>query len=306
MTQEWTSLSVPWSTEYLNTRFEIELTKAGPVVIVLTQVSVSFSCEKTLLLTSQLDDRYFQGLQGEYEFRLQFRLEKEGEEEYIVRNTPTYMMTRSVNTDIELDAGRCFVRVKVIAYRRNARSTEEVVRCYANTRREKLIQIGRSYDMAHAKAPDLLAERRKGVQCRLTAQPEQRGKASAVDQMGPEQNKEVSESEGKDEHNEPQEENKPPNEAKSNGEQTGDVANEERFDNRGTKDGPSQEQPPPPNHDGDNSETSSHHESGEPWNAVCVVGLKVYSKDPELRLRVVKQVEEAELDRDDPALSVKE
>ena len=204
VTQEWTSLSVPWSTEYLNTRFEIELTKAGPVVIVLTQVSVSFSCEKTLLLTSQLDDRYFQGLQGEYEFRLQFRLEKEGEEEYIVRNTPTYMMTRSVNTDIELDAGRYFVRVKVIAYRRNARSTEEVVRCYANTRREKLIKIGRSYDMAHAKAPDLLAERRKGVQCRLTAQPEQRGKASAVDQMGPEQNKEVSESEGKDEHNEPQ------------------------------------------------------------------------------------------------------
>lgn len=45
----------------------------------------------------------------------------------------------------------------------------------------------------------------------------------------------------------------------------------------------------------------------DPWNAVCVVGLRVYSKDPQLILQVVRPVPEddteAPLDRDDPAAS---
>jgi hypothetical protein len=44
----------------------------------------------------------------------------------------------------------------------------------------------------------------------------------------------------------------------------------------------------------------------DPWNAVCVVGLKVFSKDPQLRLQVVRPESgdgEAPLDRDDPAVS---
>lgn len=44
----------------------------------------------------------------------------------------------------------------------------------------------------------------------------------------------------------------------------------------------------------------------DPWNAVCVVGLKVFSKDPQLKLQVVKPEGgngEAPLDRDDPAMS---
>jgi hypothetical protein len=45
----------------------------------------------------------------------------------------------------------------------------------------------------------------------------------------------------------------------------------------------------------------------DPWNAVCVVGLRVYSKDPKLSLQVIHPVPEddteAPLDRDDPAAS---
>jgi hypothetical protein len=45
----------------------------------------------------------------------------------------------------------------------------------------------------------------------------------------------------------------------------------------------------------------------DPWNAVCVVGLRVYSKDPKLSLQVMHPVPdddtEAPLDRDDPAAS---
>lgn len=47
--------------------------------------------------------------------------------------------------------------------------------------------------------------------------------------------------------------------------------------------------------------------SADPWNAVCVVGLRVYSKDPKLCLKVVRPVlehdVEASLDMDDPAVS---
>ena len=47
--------------------------------------------------------------------------------------------------------------------------------------------------------------------------------------------------------------------------------------------------------------------SADPWNAVCVVGLRVYSKDPKLCLKVVRPVLdhdiEASLDMDDPAVS---
>lgn len=45
----------------------------------------------------------------------------------------------------------------------------------------------------------------------------------------------------------------------------------------------------------------------DPWNAVCVVGLRVYSQDPQLCLQVVRPVADtgtkAALDRDDPSAS---
>jgi hypothetical protein len=51
----------------------------------------------------------------------------------------------------------------------------------------------------------------------------------------------------------------------------------------------------------------SNEPNADPWNAVCVVGLRVYSKDSGLSLEVVRPVPEddteAPLDRDDPAAS---
>ncbi|OKL61226.1 hypothetical protein UA08_03481 [Talaromyces atroroseus] len=111
VTQQWTSLNVPWSADYQKEKFVIDLSRSSPVVIIL----------------SQLDTRYFRGLEGEYDFTLQFRLEKEGEDDYIVRSSTNYMMSRAVNTDITLDAGKYSVLVKVTAYRRkNADVPEDV------------------------------------------------------------------------------------------------------------------------------------------------------------------------------------
>jgi hypothetical protein len=58
--------------------------------------------------------------------------------------------------------------------------------------------------------------------------------------------------------------------------------------------------PPRPFPDADMDENTS-----DPWNAVCVVGLRAYSKDPQLSLEVThpspEDDMEAPLDRDDPA-----
>lgn len=141
ITQQWTTLNVPWSADYHGTKFIMNVTQAGPVVIVL----------------SQLDARYFKGLAGEYSFVLKFRLQKEGEEDYIVRSHSSHLMGRSVNAEINLDPGRYHVLMKITAFRReDVESTEEIVRRLASSRREKLVQVGLSYDLAHAKG--LVAE----------------------------------------------------------------------------------------------------------------------------------------------------
>ena len=43
VTQQWTSLDVPWSADYNDTKFSIKLSKSSHVVIVLSQVSTSLN-----------------------------------------------------------------------------------------------------------------------------------------------------------------------------------------------------------------------------------------------------------------------
>jgi hypothetical protein len=68
----WINYQVPWSAGYAMTKFKITVTKETPVVIVL----------------SQLDGRYFRGLEGRYTFSLRFRVHQEGEEDYLIRSHP--------------------------------------------------------------------------------------------------------------------------------------------------------------------------------------------------------------------------
>jgi hypothetical protein len=137
VTQRWTSVEVPWSVDYLeDPKFRIAIPKSGPVVIVL----------------SQLDDRYFRGLEGQYEFHLQFRLHKEDEYDYIVRSNKAYYMKRSVSTELDLEAGTYWVLLKITAKRfPDSPTVEDVITRSCQLRREKLLSVGLSYDMAHAK-----------------------------------------------------------------------------------------------------------------------------------------------------------
>ena len=134
--QAWTTVDVPWSADYNDTKFTITITKTTPIIIAL----------------SQLDDRYFKGLEGQYTFQLHFRLDKDGENDYIVRSHGNYSMRRSVTTDLELEPGTYSVLMKITASRwTDKKSVEEVIRANCKGRQNKLIQIGLAYDLAHAK-----------------------------------------------------------------------------------------------------------------------------------------------------------
>ena len=146
ITQQWTTVNVPWSADYNDTKFTITITKPSPVVIVL----------------SQLDDRYFQGMEGQYQFQLHFRLDKDGEQDYIVRSHGNYSMNRSVSTDLELDPGTYSVLMRITATRNTRLTTpENVIRENCKNRQNKLIQVGLSYDLAHAKGEIVETEEEK-------------------------------------------------------------------------------------------------------------------------------------------------
>ncbi|ORY56321.1 uncharacterized protein BCR38DRAFT_451040 [Pseudomassariella vexata] len=136
VTSLWTNLTVPWTLDYHDTQFAFSICRTGPVVLVL----------------SQLDDRYYRGLEGQYRFEINFRLHKAGREDYVVRSISPYCQNRSVNVELELEAGEYLVLLKINATRdMDILPIEEVIRNHARDRRDKLVAVGMSYDLAHSK-----------------------------------------------------------------------------------------------------------------------------------------------------------
>ena len=71
--QQWMLVQVPWSAlDYQTNYFSIDVPEDTDAVIVL----------------SQLDDRYFKGLEGKYNYTMQFRVQRDDdeEEEYLSRS----------------------------------------------------------------------------------------------------------------------------------------------------------------------------------------------------------------------------
>ncbi|KAL5347457.1 hypothetical protein ACLOAV_007769 [Pseudogymnoascus australis] len=134
--QQWVNVDVPWAGDYLDTRFEVTLDKGAQTVIIL----------------SQLDERYFRGLAGQYVFLMSFRVHKKGEEDYLMRTHGEFYRQRSVSAELFLEAGTYEIRMKISASRSDkAHKVEDIVKGNWLDRREKLLQVGLSYDIAHAK-----------------------------------------------------------------------------------------------------------------------------------------------------------
>lgn len=136
VTQQWTAVSVPWTADYLDTSFSMEITKAGPVVLIL----------------SQPDDRYFQGFTGRYNFDLHFRLYEDNVDTYLLRSMAKSGSSRSCSAELDLEPGKYTILVKVTADRFDSgRTAEEVIRDFREARRDKLMAVGKSFDAIHEK-----------------------------------------------------------------------------------------------------------------------------------------------------------
>ncbi|GIK06975.1 hypothetical protein Aspvir_002628 [Aspergillus viridinutans] len=367
VTQQWTTLNVPWSADYHSTKFRLDVTTAGPIVIVL----------------SQLDTRYYRGLDGEYDFVLKFRVQKEGEEEYIVRSHSSYLINRSVSAEVNLDSGRYHVLVKVTAYRKDGvESAEEVVSRLAPVKREKFVQIGLSYDLAHAKGlvveteqekqareerelrrrklerrklreetkrklqkewvrgRKMAARKERAAERRVAMsngslnqkQPDKRATEqifpdgpvqSPADSAGaatngfdtkPVQNGSVPTINLPEDHHSKHVRQRSRETLRSSVDTTVSMSHSVYYSEQELLEGfefdsdldmppeePEETKAPPA------ASTCCPGASIDPWNAVCVVGLRVYSKDQQLSLAVVRPVPEddveAALDMDDPAAS---
>ncbi|KAF6836715.1 Calpain-9 [Colletotrichum plurivorum] len=147
-TQRWIGVEVPWKPQF-HEKFQIKLSKDGPLVLVL----------------SQLDNRYFKGLQGQYTFRIHFRIHERsrpGAEDYIVRSHGNYLMDRSVSIELpDMPAGEYSIFMNVAAERdNNLPSVEAVVKreCRQRVENDKLAQVGAAYDLAHSKGTAHLEE----------------------------------------------------------------------------------------------------------------------------------------------------
>ncbi|KIX09956.1 uncharacterized protein Z518_01037 [Rhinocladiella mackenziei CBS 650.93] len=232
--QQWMTVQVPWSTlDYQQNYFSIDVPDDTEAVIVL----------------SQLDDRYFKGLQGKYNFTLQFRVQKDGgdEDEYLARSKLNYELVRSVNVEARLAKGTYTVLVKVEATASGRDDVEKVIRNNIS-RRDKITQIGKLYDLAHQKGQMPLSSAASSASASGISTPASGGSA--------------------------------PRPAEPT-----------------TSEAPAQ--------DSDEADPQRN-----PWNACCIVGLRVYSKQADLGLKVVvpskEEIDETvkpTLDRDDVAKS---
>ncbi|TAQ88816.1 hypothetical protein B7494_g2861 [Chlorociboria aeruginascens] len=90
------------------------------------------------------------GLTGQYTFQLAFRVHKSDESAYIVRGYSSG--DRSAVAEVELEPGTYEVKIQIQGYRDSTLpKVEDVVKQNWLSRRDKLIRIGLSYDLAHAK-----------------------------------------------------------------------------------------------------------------------------------------------------------
>ena len=89
-------------------------------------------------------------------------------------------MTRSVSTELELDAGTYSVLMKITARRYQSRLTvDDVIRMNCKGRQEKLLQIGLSYDLGHAKGIITETEEERQAKAEQEAKAEATAKAKA-------------------------------------------------------------------------------------------------------------------------------
>ncbi|KAL8995630.1 MAG: hypothetical protein Q9169_004673 [Polycauliona sp. 2 TL-2023] len=216
--QQWVTVEVQRDNDYQETSFDFTLQEKSLVVFCL----------------SQLDTRYYCGLEGLYRFQLHFHVYDDQDDEFIVASRGSYLGSRSVSAEHELSPGKYNVRLQISATKLDsAQSVTDVIAQNSRGRRTKLLQAGAQYDIAHAKALGWRQLRAKQARIEREAVERRRKAKNGKKAKGVRKGKSVQGSE--DEHS--------------------------------------------------SDDTDTDNEDLD-WNAICAVGLKVFSRDPGLELEV--------------------
>jgi len=292
---------VAWVTGYLTTKFSVEIKKGGPTVFVL----------------SQLDDRYFVGLDGQYVFDLNFLLQEEGAEveDHIVRARSSRFGQRSISAEVDLPPGIYEVLPKIVAVKRSYKSSvQDVVRSVADENPQKLRQIGMNYDVAQAIAEpteeEIEAEKKEAEEKKKKAEEEaqkekekqeeedkkKKAEAKKAKKAAAKKHKQKKKGQhgdkhhkGKNRHPTPESEEEDEDEEEEEKEESeGEEGQWEDVEESSSGDVPFIYQNLG-SESGDSDEADASQKPNlDPWNAVCVMGLRVYSRDSEVSVKLVK------------------
>ena len=250
---------------------------------------------------AQLDDRYYKGLEGQYTYELHFLLRESGSDDHIAL-AGTESGSRSVSTEVELEPGKYELIPKIVAYRNKYRSpVEEAVKKAAESNLWKLQQVGLNHDRAHLKAcqwkpkPEP-AKDEMSIPIRDSKAPEQlttvevvvkqesstvptTDRSTAAENTGAATDRSDTTKEGNSKREHP-----PGSLAVASG-ATGQES--QQPDVTAGPEGEGEEDPDPVEQKPKAEEEEDEEKpAASPWNAVCVIGLRVYSKDANLGLRL--------------------
>jgi hypothetical protein len=253
-------------------------------------------------MLGQLDTRYFVGLEGQYTFQLHFILQSQtstSPQDYIARVRPFSRSTRAASCEVELTPGVYEVLPKITGFRNRSKPlVEEVIQKYANRRPQKLREVGLSFDLAHRKVQVPEAE----------AKTEEKADEKADEKMDEKKDNEKKEGDKVETQTQPSALAQAPIVVPV-------PAPTPSVPGKVTETGPSQlapgaayggdessvygAEPPAPAPIVGNppaaADTTQQPPPSTPWNAVCVIGLKVYSRESDVSIIVseAKSAEEA-------------
>jgi hypothetical protein len=253
--QAWTQCHVEWPAQFAEEQFSFTLSQSGPVVIVLQQA----------------DARYFLGLDGQYDFKLHFRVRREGDEEYFARSRQTITMKRSVNKELHLEAGTWIVSFRVSRSPSGRTRRGAYVEKYMKEQSNKFLSVARNFDYAHA----------KGV-------------------VGDLEWEDAEEEEQEEVEEEPEEPKKKAKKTKK----TKKAAKVEEEEEQDEEDGEGEE-----GEEGEGAEEEEEEEEEEEdhtdEDTSAVIGIRVHAKDPKLEVTLIQSADAApeELDPDDSSVT---
>ncbi|OLL24391.1 Calpain-type cysteine protease ADL1, partial [Neolecta irregularis DAH-3] len=119
------------------------------------ELTVTIDTEAVFVL-SQLDRRYFSGLQGQWDYKLEFRILKKGSDTYSSRASAPGFDYRSISTELPLEAGTYIIYVRIDQrLRSGAASFLEVISRQDVRAIGKLLRIAKNYEDGRKQASNV-------------------------------------------------------------------------------------------------------------------------------------------------------